>query len=67
MDNQVFTLLNDKIESVDKKIDANKAEYNERFDRLENKIDTVLQFRWQMGGALLLVAFLVNLIFKAVL
>lgn len=67
MDNQVFTLLNNKIDSVEKKIDDNKLEYNDRFDRLEKKIDVVLQFRWQMGGALIIIALVVNIILKAVL
>jgi tetrahydromethanopterin S-methyltransferase subunit G len=60
MDNQIFQLFNDKI-------DANKEEQNARLDKIDAKLDTVLQFRWQMGGALVVIALAVNFIVKALI
>lgn len=64
MDATIVDLLRDKIDTVDEKVDriaTAQAEYNRE---IQQKLDVVLAFKWQIGGGVLVLSVLVTAAFQ---
>lgn len=64
MDATIIELLKDKIETVDKKVDKfveMQAHHNEK---VQSKLDTVLEFKWQIVGGSVVLSVVVTLAFQ---
>jgi chromosome segregation ATPase len=61
-DNLIVTMIEDIKKSSKEQHDAISKELGERIDNLEEKVETISQFKWKAVGAIAIVAFLIGVI-----
>jgi len=57
MDNELVAMIN-------RRIDDSNENNNRRFDTIEEKVDLLLQFKWQIFGASAVVTLIVTFVFQ---
>lgn len=57
MDNELVAMIN-------RRIDDSNDNNNRRFDTLEDKVDSLLKFKWQIFGASAVVTLIVTFVFQ---
>lgn len=50
-----------KLEGKVEGIQETQKHHDVRFDRIEGKLDTLLEFKWKVAGGVIIVAFLADL------
>jgi septal ring factor EnvC (AmiA/AmiB activator) len=61
-DNLIVTMIEDIKKSSKEQHDAISKELGERIDNLEEKVETISQFKWKAVGAIAIVVFLITII-----
>ncbi len=52
------------IELINKRIDDANSNSNRRFDALEEKVDSILKFKWQIFGGVAAITFIITVAFQ---
>ncbi len=64
MDDQVFQLINEKIDSIEQNMNEKFVDVSEKVEAVAADVSKLLQFKWQIIGGSVVASVFITLIFQ---